>query len=158
MQVFIMRHGEAESGTDADMLRELTPQGREDVKQMGASYAADLSQVDSIWASPYVRTQETAQLLSEQLVKPMVTQTFLTPNGNPADVLNELEAHRHQTVLIVSHQPLVGVLVDGLAGLETGRYRMGTASLAYLSGDTYANRCCELRWLYQPASTQVACD
>jgi phosphohistidine phosphatase SixA len=161
VNVFIMRHGEAESVAKTDMQRELTREGREDVEQMSTSYRDELSQVDIIWASPYLRAQQTAELMSAQLLTrpstPVTTQPFLPPNGNPRDVLAELESHRDQTVLIISHQPLVGVLVEALAGLEPGRYRMGTGSLACLSTEVYAKGCCELRWLHQPASTQSAC-
>jgi phosphohistidine phosphatase len=158
VNVFIMRHGEAESVAETDMQRELTEEGRNDIAQMAMSYKEDLSHVDSIWASPYIRAQQTAHIMSEHLSVPVITQAFLPPNANPAEVLDNLELHRKQTVLIVSHQPLVGTLVDGLAALEPGQYRMGTGSLAYLSTEVYANGCCELLWLHQPASTQAVCS
>lgn len=148
-----MRHGEAEAKAETDAQRELTQQGRDDIVQMATDYAEALRQVDVIWASPYVRAQQTAQLLSQALAKPVITQSFLPPNGNPIDTLGALEMQRHETVLIVSHQPLIGILVDGLAGLEPGRYRMGTGSLACLRTQVYANGCCDLQWLHQPAST-----
>lgn len=156
MNVFIMRHGEAEANAGNDAKRELTTQGREDIAQMVVDYGQALSQVDAIWASPYVRAQQTAQLLSQHIAKPVTTQSFLPPNGNPIDTLAALETHRDQTILIVSHQPLIGILVDGLAGLEPGRYRMGTGALACLKTRVYANGCCDLEWLHQPASIQPA--
>ena len=158
MNVFIMRHGEAEAAAETDAQRELTQEGRDDIAQMAVSYQDDLRHVESIWASPYVRAQQTAHIISEHLSVPVITQDFLPPNANPAEVLDMLEAHRKHTLLIVSHQPLVGTLVDGLAALEPGQYRMGTGSLAYLSTEVYANGCCELQWLHQPASTQPVCS
>lgn len=152
-----MRHGEAEAVADTDALRQLTQEGREDIAQMAITYQDDLQKIDVIWASPYVRAQQTAQIMSEHFTKPVITQDFLPPNANPAHVLDMLELHRQQTVLIVSHQPLVGILVDGLAALEPGQYRMGTGSLAHVTTQVYANGCCELEWLHQPASTQPAC-
>jgi len=149
-----MRHGEAQTSADTDAQRELTAQGIEDIEQMAADYASELQAVDVIWASPYVRTQQTAKIVANRLSKPVVTQSFLPPSGNPIDTLAALETHRNRTVLIVSHQPLVGILVDGLAGLEPGRYRMGTGALAHLTTQVYANGCCELKWLHQPASIQ----
>jgi len=154
VNVFIMRHGEAQAKAETDRQRELAQQGREDIVQMAADYSSALGSIDVIWASPYVRTQQTAKLLSEQLGKPVITQSFLQPSGNPIDTLSALEAHSENTVLIVSHQPLVGVLVDGLAGLEPGRYRMGTGALACVTTQIYANGCCDLEWLHQPASVQ----
>lgn len=158
MQLFIMRHGEAESRAESDMHRELTAQGKGDIAQMAETYADDLASVDIIWASPYARAQQTAQIMSTALGKPVVTQAFLPPNGNPSEVLDILQNIGEQTVLMVSHQPLVGVLVDGLAGLEPGRYRMGTGSLANIWTDVYAKGCCELRWLHQPDSTLPVCE
>ena len=148
----MMRHGEAETGADNDMQRQLTPGGREDIQQIVSSHTNDLSQIDTIWVSSYVRAQQTAEIVAAALSKPVVTQSFLSPSSNPQDVLDALQADRHQTLLIVTHQPLVGILVDGLAGLETGRYRMGTGSLACISTDVYAFDCGELRYLNQPAS------
>jgi len=130
----------------------LALEGREDIKQMVSTYRDDLAQVDVIWASPYVRAQQTAEIVSDMLSKPIITQAFLPPNGTPQDTFDALAADQHQTVLLVSHQPLVGILVDGLAGLEPGRYRMGTGALAYISTDVYALGCGELCWLHQPTS------
>lgn len=154
MNVFIMRHGEAQSSADTDAQRELTAQGKDDIAQMATDYAAALKTVDVIWSSPYVRAQQTAKIMADHLDKSVITQPFLPPNGNPIDSLAALESHRTETVLIVSHQPLVGILVDSMAGLEPGRYRMGTGALASLKTQVYANGCCDLEWLHQPASTQ----
>jgi len=152
VQLFIMRHGEAEPRAESDSQRELTDQGRQDIAQMVQRYSSDLAAVDVIWVSPYVRAQQTAEIVSGVLEVPIITQSCLPPNGNPADVLDMLQNIDEQTVLMVSHQPLVGVLVDDLAGLESGRYRMGTGSLANIQTDVYAKGCCELLWLHQPNS------
>ncbi len=152
-----MRHGEAVANAETDAQRELTLQGREDIAQMAVSYGQQLANVDEIWASPYIRAQQTADIMAAHLKKTVSTHQVLSPGGAPADVLQALEQCQNQTILIVSHQPLVGVLVDGLADLEPGRYRMGTGALAALKTDVYANGCCELSWLYQPDSTQSVC-
>jgi phosphohistidine phosphatase len=154
VNVFIMRHGEAEAKAETDALRVLTQKGRDDIAQMSSSYGDALAQVDIIWTSYYVRAKQTAELMSEHLSKPVLIQDFLSPGAIPMEVLNQLEAHRDQTVLVISHQPLIGIVVDGLANLETGRYRMGTGALAYIKTDIYANGSGELQWLHQPSSTQ----
>ena len=105
MQLFIMRHGEAEATASNDSLRKLTEQGCQDVEFMAATYAEPLSRVDVIWASPYTRAQQTAEIMSKQLQKPVLTQEFLPPNGHPQDVLNALTECGSQTVLMVSHIP-----------------------------------------------------
>jgi phosphohistidine phosphatase SixA len=149
MRIFFMRHGEAAPQAETDSVRKLTEQGRQDVKGIISRCFDDLVHVDEIWASHYVRAQQTAQLLVDAINKPLVTHKGLIPSGNP-DQLLQLLNDANKTVVIISHQPLIGTLVDRLAGLETGRYRMGTAAIACIETDVFAYGCGELRWLHQP--------
>ncbi len=150
MNVFIMRHGEATTFANNDRERELTEHGQDEVIGMTKRCAKDFAAVDEIWASPYIRTQQTASVVSTIIDKKIVTHGFLTPTNNPDSVLKVLAAE-DKTILIVSHQPLVGTLVDKLADLETGRYRMGTAAVANINLPFWAMGCGELSWLYQPS-------
>lgn len=149
MFVFIMRHGEAASGAMVDADRALTDVGRHDVANMLSTYKEELVVIDEIWASPYLRTQQTAEIVAGIIHKPIVTRDWLTPTANPDHVLGALR-EAEKTVLVVSHQPLVGTLLDRFAGLETGRYRMGTASVACIETELMMYGCGELRWLHQP--------
>jgi len=149
MQVFVMRHGEAEPKAKTDASRRLTPQGMQDVQQMIHQCHDELACVDQIWASPFIRAQQTAELVSTLLDTTVLTRPWLTPEGNPTRVMDELQAVSHDTILLVSHQPLVGTFIDSLAGLEIGRYRMGTSALACIDVSVYARACGELRWLHQ---------
>jgi phosphohistidine phosphatase SixA len=149
MLVFIMRHGEAATQAATDAERQLTEKGSWDIKDMVERCKDDLITVDEIWSSQYVRAQQTANILSGILNKPVQTQPWLAPTENPDKLVNALR-EVEQTVLIVSHQPLVGTFVDKLAGLENGRYRMGTAAIACIETDVFAYGCGELRWLHQP--------
>jgi phosphohistidine phosphatase len=135
MKLWVLRHGEAHNHAPTDAQRELTETGRAQV----ARSAAHLQGVplDAILASPYVRAQQTAELVHGALgyPGPIGTVPWLTPDQTPDRVVDELDALGLQNVLLVSHQPLVGTLL-GL--LDTGRagqeYPMGTASLAELEG------------------------
>ena len=72
---FAMRHGETEGNvkkiwsTDSHMPDPLTQNGREKVQQSAHTFVASLKgqKVDFIVASPYPRTQETAQLVADIL-------------------------------------------------------------------------------------------
>ena len=149
MNAFIMRHGEATTVAATDRCRELTAYGRDQVLAMAKRCKTDFVSVAEIWTSPYVRTQQTAAIVGGAIGKQVITYDFLTPTNNPDKVLKALE-HANKTILIISHQPLVGTLVDKLADLETGRYRMGTAAVANISLPVCAIGCGELSWLYQP--------
>lgn len=149
MIVFIMRHGEASIGADSDAARELTDDGRRDVATMIKRYHNALGQVDEIWVSSYSRAQQTAKIAAESLNKPLLTQEWLTPTGSTDNVVDALR-ESGKTVLIVSHQPLVGTLVDRLADLEPGRYRMSTSAIACIETEVMLYGCGDLRWLHHP--------
>ncbi|WAH57132.1 phosphohistidine phosphatase SixA [Pseudomonas silvicola] len=136
MKLWILRHGEAQGHAASDSLRELTDHGREQVLRSAAHLLGE--PVTALYASPYVRAQQTAGIVHEALAleQPIVTVPWLTPETDPAEVISRLDALAQDNVLLVSHQPLVGALV-GL--LENGHLKtprgMDTASLAVLEGE-----------------------
>ncbi|TFY92160.1 phosphohistidine phosphatase SixA [Pseudomonas kairouanensis] len=134
MKLWILRHGEAEGHARTDAERNLTEHGRAEVLR-SAAHLIGLP-ISAIIASPYVRAQQTAHLVREALgfEPPIRTVPWLTPEGNPQQVLEKLDTD--DNVLLVSHQPLVGSLI---CFLQHGHLRqpqpMYTASLAELEGD-----------------------
>ena len=134
MKLWILRHGEAEGHAPTDAERNLTEHGCAEVLRSAAHLIGQ--PITAIIASPYVRAQQTAQLVREALgFEPQVrTVPWLTPEGNPLEVLQKLETD--DTVLLVSHQPLVGSLISFLQhGHQRQPQPMYTASLAELEGD-----------------------
>ncbi|WP_407310549.1 phosphohistidine phosphatase SixA [Pseudomonas sp. nanlin1] len=135
MNLWVLRHGEAHNHAATDAQRELTPRGRKEVLNSAARMLENPP--DLIIASPYVRTQQTAVLVHDALsvTKPLLKASWLTPDNDPAQVLDELAKLDHENVLLVSHQPLVGALISLL---EHGSVRpaqpMDPASLAELQG------------------------
>lgn len=134
MKLWVLRHGQAESHAPTDAQRNLTAHGREEVLVSAAQLIGQ--PISAIIASPYVRAQQTAQLVREALgfEAEIRTVSWLTPEANPLQVLQQLDSA--DNLLLVSHQPLVGSLI-GL--LQHGHLRdpqpMNTASLAELEGD-----------------------
>ncbi|MFJ2456033.1 phosphohistidine phosphatase SixA [Pseudomonas protegens] len=134
MKLWVLRHGQAESHAPTDAQRNLTAHGREEV--LGSAAHLIGQPIAAILASPYVRAQQTAQLVREALgfEGEIRTVPWLTPEANPLQVLEQLDSG--DNLLLVSHQPLVGNLI-GL--LQHGHLRdpqpMNTASLAELEGD-----------------------
>lgn len=134
MKLWVLRHGEAEAHARTDAERNLTEHGRGEVLRSAAHLIGQ--PLSAIIASPYVRAQQTAQLVREALgfVPDIRTVPWLTPESSPLHVLQQLNSDA--TVLLVSHQPLVGSLISFL---QHGHLRqpqpMHTASLAELEGD-----------------------
>lgn len=134
MKLWILRHGEAETHARTDAERNLTAHGRADVLRSAAHLIGQ--PLSAIIASPYVRAQQTAHLVREALgFEPDIrTVPWLTPEGNPLQVLEQLETD--DNVLLVSHQPLVGSLISvAQHGHQRQPEPMHTASLAELEGD-----------------------
>ncbi|WP_308812164.1 phosphohistidine phosphatase SixA [Pseudomonas japonica] len=132
--VWILRHGEA-ANTAPDPARALTRTGREEVLRSAAHLMAEPLQ--KILASPYTRAQETARLVQTALGQSVALQTvdWLTPDSDPDRVVAELDRLGLDQVLLVSHQPLVGMLLGLLdRGERASVHAMGTASLARLEG------------------------
>ncbi|NMX91573.1 MULTISPECIES: phosphohistidine phosphatase SixA [unclassified Pseudomonas] len=134
MKLWVLRHGEAESHAPSDAERNLTERGRDEVLR-SAAHLID-QPISAIIASPYVRAQQTAELVRTALgvVPEIRTVAWLTPDSNPQQVLEKLDTD--DTVLLVSHQPLVGNLISFLQhGHQRQPQPMHTASLAELEGD-----------------------
>ena len=67
MQLYILRHGEAERLSSTDRRRQLTQQGHEEVAAVVQRHLEELETVQTIWASPYSRAQQTAAVVQRQL-------------------------------------------------------------------------------------------
>ena len=104
MKVWILRHGEAEGHAPTDAERNLTEHGRAEVLRSAAHLIGQ--PLGAIIASPYVRAQQTAQLVRDVLgFQPEIrTVPWLTPDGDVQRVLEKLDSD--DDVLLVSHQPL----------------------------------------------------
>lgn len=155
MELFLLRHGSAHPDASRDSERTLNATGREEVQCNLLAHQHLLQNITHILVSPYVRAQQTCevaqQFLPVQAASQKETVDFLTPCGNPQNLLDFLNARRYPSVLCVTHQPLVGTLVDDICGFEPGQYRMGTGALACVTfANVIAKGFGELQWLKQP--------
>ncbi len=152
MNVFILRHGQAVPFAQGDSSRALTDEGRDEVRRVCKESENALANVERIFHSPYLRAVETSEIVELFTKGSRESSPLLTPDGHAKNVIELLFnlRQRFKSVLLVSHQPLVGELVSLMAGVEPGRYPMGTASLVSFSCDPPADACCELNWLRRP--------
>lgn len=115
----------------SDDERPLSPRGIADVERLGRRLADGGWKPDLVLASPLLRAQDTAGrvLRSAGVSPPLRTLEALDPSkGTPDDVIDalaEIDSGTH--VLLVGHQPLLGLLGSRLSGLET---RFSPATLA----------------------------
>lgn len=151
MTLWLLRHGQAEAHAASDAQRELTERGRQEALQSAAHLIGQPLAV--IIASPYVRAQQTAEVVRQQLgfERAIITAAWLTPAGDVGEVIRQLDAYEGQDVLLVSHQPLIGDLGGFLQhGHRQQPLPMHTASLAQLQGELIAAGTLQLQSLHHP--------
>ncbi|WP_417697608.1 phosphohistidine phosphatase SixA [Pseudomonas sp.] len=150
MKLWVLRHGEAEPyGARPDPERALTAHGREEALRSAAALIGQ--PLSAIYASPYLRAQQTAQLVREALgfAPELITVDWLTPETRPQKVLEQLADQGD--VLLVSHNPLVGSLLGFLQhGHLQQPEQVKTAGLAELEGDLPLAGAMQLKGIQHP--------
>jgi phosphohistidine phosphatase len=139
MRLYIMRHGEAEQHTRVDSLRELNAIGKTEAFNAGQKLSAQYTQLDSAWVSEYIRAQQTYNEVSKSIKCLEVKHSIeIIPSSRPLDVQRALDLwllkDGIQSMLIVSHMPLVSYLVDQLCD-NTGAMLFPTAAIAEVDYD-----------------------
>jgi phosphohistidine phosphatase len=152
MQLYILRHGQAESQITTDEARKLTLKGKADVATALKSSADDLESVQIIWVSSLVRAQQTAQIAHSFLTQQganlgLKTTDLIVPEADPYVFFKALQDAQLESILIVSHQPFVGQIIDLLCGSYNGFHPMNTSSLACVDCERVAAKMGNLRWL-----------
>lgn len=145
MQIYIMRHGQAETVANSDKERKLTELGRSESQQMAVYLADNNVSFDAIFVSPYLRAQQTWESLQPFFPQTVAAQTldFLTPNGSvrrSVDEILALQVAGVKSLLIVSHLPLVGYLVGELVP-AAGVPAFITSSVAHIELDNSGFAC-----------------
>lgn len=119
MNIYIMRHGEASFHARSDMERELTTQGKQQIRRAATWLKQHAISFDYGLVSPYIRAQQT--LAAIQDIVPIFcveTTPELRPNGSVtliSDYLSTLYNNKKiQSILLVSHLPFIGDLINHL--------------------------------------------
>jgi len=132
-----------------DAARPLTSFGRQQARAQAACFKSELSSVERVYVSPYLRAQQTADEVFAQLPGATARRyeaSWLTPEVSIEQVIDELEqVITGAPVLLVSHQPLVGRLIGFLSDTPVWQVNMDTASLAYLDVSIVAKGLAELK-------------
>lgn len=119
----LLRHGPAEpAGPAGDGGRPLTPGGLSVLERLGVRLEREGTRHDRAFASPLVRAAESAAVLlaASPDHAPVETLEALAFASSPADVLAALRGLGVTSghVLLVGHQPLLGLLALLLTGAE----------------------------------------
>ncbi len=126
MELWLLRHAAAEdrAATGRDEDRELTAEGARRAREVARGLARMNPGIDLVLTSPLRRARQTAEPVVEALGlgKSFRQTRALEPDREPEEILEEVEAEGHDAVLLVGHEPhlgvLLGSLVTGPSGVE----------------------------------------
>ncbi len=129
MDLILWRHAEAEDGSP-DISRKLTEKGRKQAEKTADFLRRHLPRDTRILVSPAIRTQQTVAALTDRFT----TVASIAPGASAHAVLQAAGWPRSgQTVLVVGHQPTLGMVAAQLLGCEP--LRIKKSGLWWLSRD-----------------------
>jgi len=120
MRIYVMRHGQAFTSGSPDALRGLTEQGKLEATLMTKWLKNQNINIEQVLISPFIRAQETAKKVADGFDDTVVATTldFITPSGSAQMLHDYIDgvcvSDKIQSLLIVSHMPLVSYLVAEL--------------------------------------------
>jgi phosphohistidine phosphatase len=140
VKLYLIRHGAAEKGAPDDMSRNLTERGESQALGAARWLANHVKGPVIIWASPYLRTQQTAALIAKFLGIDIITHACLQPEMTPHKVVDEL-CREKKNIILVTHLPLVGRLASLLTEGTVIDQSWSPAEIWQLEGDVFAAGC-----------------
>jgi phosphohistidine phosphatase len=140
VKLYLIRHGLAEAGAPDDMSRNLTEFGERQALGAARWLAKNIKGPVTLWASPYLRTQQTAAPIAKALGIDIVAHTCLQPEMTPHKVVEEL-CRQQQNIILVTHLPLVGRLAALLTEGTVSDRSWSPAEIWQLEGDVFAAGC-----------------
>lgn len=135
MDLILWRHADAQEGGDElpDLDRELTAKGRKQAVDMGKWLDARLPKEARILVSPAVRAQQTAAGLGRKFE----TVRSIAPGVDPTEILAAADwPEAAETVLVVGHQPTLGLVAAMLLFGEPASMTLKKGGLVWLTNRT----------------------
>ena len=159
MKIYLIRHSNAVDpgtpGYEDDSLRPLTEKGRDKMKDIASALKGLDVNSDLIVSSPYVRAQQTAEILAKVLKykQELTFSDALVPMGNADNIIGEInEKYSVDELVLVGHEPclsvLIGTLTAGNPELAINIKNGGVCCLS--SDDLHTERKAVLEWLLTP--------
>ena len=136
MQLFLLRHAEAEAQAPTDEERPLTAKGVKQAKTMGRFCYEQQIAPRPILCSPLARAEETAKLVARELRMSdnVQIEDFLRAGMSPEQALLGLEKyHERASVMLVGHEPDLSELAGCFIGTRGENIHFRKAALLQIS-------------------------
>jgi phosphohistidine phosphatase len=134
VQLFLLRHADADTPAATDAARALSPKGHEQAAKVAQFCAARALRPELILSSPLVRAHQTAEAVARHLGVELLVAPFLASGMQPEAGVRELQGYeRFASVMIVGHEPDFSSLIAHLLGISGGAHiHVRKASLTLL--------------------------
>ena len=136
MQLYLLRHAEAEDVSTCDDQRALTNKGEKQARNVGKFCRTHSIIPEVILSSPLVRAKQTAQIFAAEVDLPdrVELKDFLRPGMTAEKALSSLEKYsKKASVLLVGHEPDFSKLAGFLIGTNAGNIHFRKATLMSVS-------------------------
>jgi phosphohistidine phosphatase len=139
MQLYLLRHADADTPAPSDDARALSEKGIDQAKKVARFCEAHDMHVSLILTSPLRRAHETAKPVAAALRAELLVAPWLASGMHPHAALEELRAYRSQSsVMLVGHEPDFSQFAAHLLGLPTNQaIHVRKASLTLLEIDVF---------------------
>jgi len=129
VDLILWRHAEAEDGFP-DEKRKLTAKGHKQAAKMAAWLDTRLPKHFALLVSPAVRTQQTASALRTKFI----TSAEVGLAANPGSLLKAAGwSHAPQTVVVVGHQPTLGMSVARLLAGRDADFSVRRGAIVWIT-------------------------
>lgn len=133
MDLILWRHAEADEAGEGvdDLERALTPKGERQAERMAGWLLRQLASTTRVLVSPAVRAQQTAQTLERKFK----TVDALAPGASVEALLHAARwPDAREPVLVVGHQPTLGMTVAYLLSGATTPWALRKGAVVWLRG------------------------
>ncbi|HLH44725.1 MAG TPA: phosphohistidine phosphatase SixA [Bryobacteraceae bacterium] len=160
MNIYILRHGIAEDRDwgKSDALRQLTKQGKRELRAVLQRARAAGVGPDTILTSPLTRALETARIAAEELnCQRLVEAKELMPEVAPPQLWKEIRAqNRVKNLMLVGHEPqlsrLAGFLLEAPLSVDLKKGALLKIAVQDVNGPPRG----VLKWLLTPKLARSA--
>lgn len=163
MRLYLVRHAEASLNAERDEERPLTERGWAQAQDVADWLCRQITGPASVVASPLLRAQHTASVMSQALgLDTVQCEPSLAPESDPLraeQALSLLAGEGIEDLVVVSHMPLIASLYAWIAeGTLTTGDAYDLAEVRVLSIEIIAPGLGQAVGKYQPEAVEVSSD
>jgi phosphohistidine phosphatase len=138
MQLYLLRHADADTRAETDEARALSEKGEAQSKKVARFCETHEVMISPILTSPVRRAFQTAEIVGNHLHVEIISVPWLACGMRPQLALDELKKFRaKESVMIVGHEPDFSALVAYLIGLPSNsQVQIRKASLTLVEVET----------------------